>query len=99
MPSQSVSVSSSGDSTIVAAPGAGKFIRVFSYGLIAGGTVNATWKSGSSARTGPLPLIVNSGSNETDPNGLFDCGVNEALVLGLSSPVQVSGRVRYEVFG
>lgn len=99
MPSQSISTAASGDTVIVSAPGAGKFLRVYSYGLIAGGTVQATWKSGSLARTGPLPLIVNSGSNETDPDGLFDCAPNEALILNLSTGVQVSGRVRYSIFG
>jgi hypothetical protein len=99
MRSAAISVAAPGDTTIVAAPDANKFIRVHSYSLIAGGTVNVTWKSGSTAKTGPLPLIVNSGSNDTARDGCFDCAPGEALVLSLSAGIQVSGRVEYAIKG
>lgn len=90
-----VNISSSGDNTIVAAV-AGKRIVVVNYLIIAGGTVNATWKSGSTSKSGPMPLIANTGAAAPDGRW-FKTGIGEALVLNLSSAIQVSGHLSYKL--
>jgi hypothetical protein len=104
-----VSVSSSGDTQLVAAPGANKYIRVVSLFLQAGGSVNAKFYSGSSATgtalTGAMPM-TNGGPPiqglpmPQTPHGIeghFDVQPNQALTLNLSGSVQVSGWLTYAV--
>lgn len=102
MLSAKIDAASSGDNTIIAA-NANARIRVHNYVLVAGGTVNATFKSGSTALTGAMPLASTGGVSS--PNAvpteaeqqacLFFTAKNEALVLNLSGAVQVSGHVAY----
>lgn len=104
MPSAPINYNTAADQTVVAAPaGATQFIRVLGYLLIANGTVNPTWKSGTpsgTALSGPLPLAQNSGAVAPEtPEGWFDCAVGQALVLNLDQSVQVSGHVTYAVKG
>lgn len=90
-----INEATSGDRTIVAGV-AGKQIVVVNYLLIAGGTVSVTWKSGSTAKSGALPLVVNSGASLPDARW-FACGLGESLVLNLSGNVQVSGHLSYRL--
>lgn len=102
MANAAVAVSSSGDNSIVSAPGAGKFIRVDGYVLKVKAAVDVKWKSGSTDLTGVMGLnSTDSGiavSNAVQ-DGWFDCGINEALVLNLSGAVAVGGHVKYRVMG
>lgn len=94
-----INAAASGDNTIVAAQAAGQRIRVLSYALMAGGTVNATWKSGvGTSISGALPLVVNTGvSSGYDPMGHLETAAATALILNLSAAIQVSGHVHYAV--
>lgn len=103
-----VNTASSGDNTIVAAPGAGWRIRVTGYDLWADGTVNVKWWNGASANNKPLTGLIDMAVGQRDnlpqaprdegySEGWFDCDENTALVLNLSAAVQVSGRVSYEL--
>lgn len=95
-----INESTSGDRTIVSAPGSGKFIRVIGFFYKTGGAVELTWKSGSTAKTGAMPDGDGGGLNSVYcPEGWFDCGDNEALVLNLSAAEQVGGLVMYRVMG
>jgi hypothetical protein len=97
--SVAINTASSGDQTIIAAPSTGK-LRILGYVIVAGGTVSVTWKDGTTALAGPIPLVANSGVVAPvgpDSNGWFTLSVGGALVLSLSGSVQVSGHVKYAV--
>ena len=93
-----ISVSASGDNEIVAAV-AGKQIRALQYSVVCANAVVLTWKSGSTAITGPMPHAANSGN--TTPRArdhrddLFRTAVGEPLVLNLSGNVAVGGWLVY----
>jgi hypothetical protein len=98
MPNAVVNEATSGDRTIIAAPGAGKQIEVRGYHIVSANTVTATWKSGSTALTGAMSMAVGNPFTPyswSDP--VFLLGANEALVLTLGGSVQVSGHVTYVI--
>jgi hypothetical protein len=100
MASAAVSAASSGQNTVVAAPGAGKFIRVYGYVLVASSSVTAKWQSNTTDLTGAMSFTANSGvASGWARDGWFDCNTNEALKLNLGGALQVSGHVLYEVRG
>lgn len=94
-----INVSSSGDSTIIAAPGDGKFLQIFGYVFVESAATAVTFKAGSDAITGPMSAGANGGvsafSGTNDP--LFNLPNNTAFVLNSSAAVQVSGHVQYAV--
>jgi hypothetical protein len=95
----SISASSSGDNTVIAADGTRK-IKVLQYTIISAGTVNVTMKSGAgTSLTGAMPLVANSGvaSPFVSPaqGHLLETAVNQALVLNLSGAVAVTGHLTY----
>lgn len=82
----------------------GKTIRVLSYVLVAAGAVTATWKSGSTAKSGDMSLIT--GVPLPAPAGpllvanraaWLETDSGEDLVLTLNGTVQVSGHLEYEL--
>lgn len=92
------SVNLSATDVVVAAPGAGKRIRLLAYTLISYGTVNVKWQSNVTDLCGALPLVVNSGlSPAFCPFGLMRCAVNEPLKLNLSGSIQVTGHITYVI--
>ena len=96
MPALNVDVSTDG-STLVAAPGVGRFIRIMGYNLQPASTAVVTLKSASTVKAtlqgaGPWALSVNK---ETT----IDCVPNEALVLGNAGTVRVTGVIEYVVYG
>jgi hypothetical protein len=102
MANSTINFATSGDKQVVAAK-AGYIIRVTGYVLMAGGTVNATFKSGSSTSlTGPFPLTAQAGvsaplsDSEGQHQGWFETTVGQDLTLTLDANVQVSGHVKYE---
>lgn len=99
MPSVVINVAAAATTPLVAAPGAGKWIRVLGYVLYAGGTVNATLKSAGNALTGPFPLKDQGRVQAPEtPDGWFDCNQNEALNLVTDAASQVSGHLKYQVY-
>lgn len=95
-----IDCSSSGDNTIIAAPGAHQFIRIYSIKIMSYGTVNVSLKSASTVIDGPVPLVVDSGYVESDgANGKFQLGLGEAFIVNLSGGVRVTGNVVYSIFG
>jgi hypothetical protein len=106
----SVSRSSSGDgSAVVAAPGAGKRIRVVAFALQAVSPVVVLWKSGTSGvwagADGPaaIPLpAAPAGAHQVGDENLLDSVLpdvaeNTGLFLNLGAAVSVSGAVFYRV--
>lgn len=100
MPVAPISATGAGDQAAIAAPGAGKRIRLYSFGLIAKGAVDVSIKSGSTVVAGPYPFTaagVGISRQFVDP---ILCGVNEAVTLNLSAgSVQVGGDIEYAIQG
>src|SRR5712691_9582119 len=87
--SVAISVSASGDNTIVPAV-SGKRIKVVAYTLQAVGTVNAKWRDGSSADlTGQFNFQAREGISPaaSPPGWLFGTSAGNALVLNLSGAI------------
>lgn len=98
-----INASASGSNTIVAAV-TNKRIRVLSYTMIAAGDVTVTWRSASTAISGPMALATNGGAapsaGQATPAGLigqFETNQGEALNLNLSAAVAVGGHITYIV--
>lgn len=98
-----VDTTTSGDNTLIAAPGAGHFIAVdFIYLHPSGGGQTLIVKSGSTTR---FTMVLDDNQPITfenamhDPEGVITCADNEALVLNLSAGTQVTGYIKYRIVG
>ncbi len=91
-----ISVSSSGDNTIVAGVPS-KQIRVLGYDLVCAGAVVVTWKSSTAgAISGPKSFAANGGESKPESiTGLLQTAVGEGLVLNLGGNVSVGGELTY----
>lgn len=93
-----ISASGSGDHTIIAAAGAGNFIVVLNYVLIVDGPTSLTWKQGTTAISGPMPLAAQSGISAQGGDhliGVLDSAANALIAINLSTAVGVFGHGRY----
>ena len=92
----SISVSSSGNNTLVSGS-SGKTIRVFKLFLVFSAAVNATFQDGASTSlSGAIPFSTN-GSIVLDLDTLpwFVTSAGNGFVLNLSSSASVNGTVYY----
>jgi hypothetical protein len=93
----SISASTNGDNTLVAAVG-GKKIRVLSLALVSAGTVSARLQTAAAGAylTGALPLVANSGFVlPFSPTGWAETVAGDLLNLELSAGVAVGGLLCY----
>ena len=91
----SVAVSSANANAIVTAV-TSKKVRVVAAFLMANGTVNAKWQSGSTDQTGLAYLLANVGYVlPFNPVGWFETASGEALNLHLSGAIAVGGCITY----
>jgi len=91
----SISVSSSGDNSIVAAV-TSKKIRVLSYVIVGDGAVAAKFRNGTTDLMGAASLGANGGiAAPFNPAGHFETSVTTALNLNLASAVGVRGHLTY----
>lgn len=96
-----INTASSGDNTLIAAPGAGKRLYIDFISIFPTSAVSVTLKSGSTSITGPYPLdgkqaVTFENTCELE-HGILECANNEALVMNLGGAVQVGGFVRYRI--
>lgn len=98
-----INTSTLGANTIVDAV-AGASIEVIQYTIIAPTNNIVTWKSGSTALSGPMEFstgenitAVSGASSYQTINFLFKTAAGEALVLTLGSAAQVSGHITYRI--
>lgn len=87
----------SGDNELVALV-ASKKIRVLSAFLISAGTVTAKFQTSTAGayKSGPLPLIANSGFTlPWNPGGWFETVAGDSLNLELSLAIAVGGFLSY----
>jgi hypothetical protein len=98
-----ISISSSGDSTTIPAPGDGKYLAIDHINFVTAGAVTVQFKTGSTNYGGAYPLTTNQAVTLENAyqgeDGIITCGNNEAFVINLGGAVQVSGFVRYRVVG
>lgn len=95
--SASISISSSGDNTVVAGT-ASQTIRIFKLVLVAASAVNVTVKDGASTSlTGAIPLAANGSLAVDDSSGEpeFITSSGNGFIVNLSSAVTVTGWVQY----
>lgn len=94
----SVSVSASGDNTLVAAT-ASQTTRVFRLYLVNSGSVkvDVKFKSATTDKTGAMTLFPGGSiCLNFDGEPWFITGTNEAFILNLSAACQISGWLDYE---
>lgn len=96
-----INTASSGDNTIIAAPGLGKRIAIDFITLLPTTAVSVQMKDGSTAYGGPLPLDIKQPFTFEnaihDPEGVINCSDNAAFVINLGGAVQVGGFVKYRI--
>ncbi len=89
-----INTASNGNNTLNAALSGALKIRILAGVVMAAGSVNVTFQSGTggTAITGPMPLIANVGwTMPYNPKGWFETAPATLLNLNLSNGVQVSG--------
>jgi hypothetical protein len=88
-----------GDTQLVAAQGAGLFIKVHAVLLMASATVNVKLKSGGATDISPLfPIGANGGfAAPYNEKGWFITAANDALNVNLSGAVSTAVHVLYTV--
>lgn len=92
-----VSFSSSGDNEIIAAV-AEKRILVHRLFVVCAGATSLTFKRGSTALSGAIPMTANGGITfDISGEPWFTTGLEEAFNIGSSNAVQVSGTIYYDV--
>jgi hypothetical protein len=97
-----IDAAASGNNTLIAAPSRG-YIAVDHINILPTSAVSVTFKSGSTALTGPYPLdtkqpiTLENALHHQD--GVLTCAPGEALVMTLGGAVQVGGMIRYRIVG
>lgn len=101
MKSAPIDTASAATADIVAAPGAGKFIRVHGYALTASGATEFRLKDGAGTVLGGLasPANGNAVGMGLDKEGYFDLPDDSALQGTNSAAVRVIGHVSYSIRG
>jgi hypothetical protein len=97
-----ISISSSGDNTIITAPsGTSEYLAIDHVSIVPDSAVSVTFKSGSTSLSGAYSLSANQDlildNSYQDQDGIIRCGVNEAFIISLGGAVQVSGFVKYRI--
>jgi hypothetical protein len=89
-----INFSASGDNIII--PGvAGKRIKVLQFFFVLAATTNLTYKSGSTALSGPLDFGSNAAQVQDFIQLPYTCNVGDPFIINSSSAVQVGGTVWY----
>lgn len=89
-----INISTSGDNTIINAPGIDQKIRILQYTIIASGAVDITFKAGSRTIFGPVQADSTSGvqaPKQPNEEAYFELDLNEGWIINLSDSVQVGG--------
>jgi hypothetical protein len=96
-----ININTSGDNTIISAPGVGKRIFIDFISFIPATAVSVQMKDGTTNYGGQLPLTANQGvvlENSFENNqGVITLSDNSAFVMNLSVSTQTSGFIRYRV--
>lgn len=97
-----INVTGSGDNTLLAAPGEHMFYRVLQYHLTSDRPTTVLFKSGSEEKNGTFATF-GSGGGEVSPmdsgEAVFDCNLNEPLILNSSVEANILGSMRVVIKG
>lgn len=97
-----ISISTSGDNTLISAPGDGKYIMIDHINMVPNSGVTVQLKDGSTAYGGAYSLTSSQGfvleNAMMNEHGVITLSNNSAFVINLSGAVQVSGFIRYRIF-
>lgn len=98
-----ISFSTSGDQTIISAPGDGKYLAIDQINFVVAGATNIQFKDGSTNYGGAYPLTTNQAvvleNSYMHDHGVITGSNNSAFKINSSAAVQVSGFVRYRLVG
>ena len=91
-----LSISTIGDNTVIAAPGAGLSLRIYHLDYVTAGAVTVIMRSAATALSGSyvFPDIA-SYAFDAASSGPIICGDNEAFVINLSAGVALGGMILY----
>ena len=96
-----VSFSATGDNTVIAAPGAGKYIAVDFLQFVPSADVTITYKNGASALSGAMPFKANQAVTIENANhnehGVITCDDNQAFVINSTGSSTITGFCRYRI--
>lgn len=88
----------SGNTAVVAAPGAGLMVRVVSMALIVGSANNVKFQSATTDITALFQFAANGGMVLPDnKDGWFQTAANEALNINLSASTAVGYQINYVI--
>lgn len=98
-----INISTSGDNTIIAAPGTGQYLAIDFIQYVPTTAVTVQYKDGTTNYGGPLPLAaqqaVTAENSWRSQDGVFTMSDNAAFVMNLGGAVQVGGLIRYRIVG
>jgi hypothetical protein len=96
-----ISINTSGDNVIIAAPGNGKYLAIDHINLVPAAVVIVQLKDGSTNYGGAYPLTTSQGfvleNAIQNDHGVITCSNNSGFTINLSGAVQVSGFIRYRI--
>lgn len=100
-----VNFTASGDNTVIAAPGDGKYLAIDFLQFVPAGDVTITYWNGPSATgtaiSGAMPFKANqaitSENAMKNEHGVITCGNNQPFVINLGSAVACTGFCRYRI--
>jgi hypothetical protein len=96
-----ISINTSGDNAVIAAPGAGKYIVIDHINFVTAGAVNVQFKDGSTVYGGLYTLTTNQGfvleNIYQDEDGIITLSENAAFNINLSGNVLCGGFIRYRI--
>lgn len=97
-----ISIASSGDNTIIAAPSQG-YIAVDNINFVPNAAVSVKLIAGVRDLSGVYSLTANQGFTQDNTfqnqDGVITCLPGEALIINLGGAVQCSGFCRYRIIG
>lgn len=97
-----INISTSGDNTIILAPGDGKYLIIDHINLVPAAIVTVQLKDGTTNYGGAYSLTASQGfvleNSMHNEHGVITCSNNSAFKINLSGAVQVSGFIRYRIY-
>ncbi len=102
MPNVSFNTSSSGTTTLVAAPGSGKSLQLLGFAITGFGDVLAKFRDSTGTPVEFTAVRVKDGGGlvaPPSPEWEWIGGDNKSIDLNLSAAIQVVGHVTYRVIG
>ena len=98
-----INISTSGDNSIISAPGAGHYLAIDFITLLPTTAVAVQFITGSTNYGGSFPLDAKQAltfeNGIQNQDGVITCGDNEAFKINLGGNVQVGGFIRYRIIG